>query len=136
MSVILRVQGISKTLGGRVLFKDVSFDVNDNDCIGIIGPNGCGKTTLFSILLNKMRPDDGNVWYKPNLNIQYLEQTMIKYQDFNVGNYLNLKCSDSKIESRIRETEIALSKIDPYNVEKYEEILHQLQILIFNHCLF
>jgi ATP-binding cassette subfamily F protein 3 len=129
MSVILRVQGISKTLGGRVLFKDVSFDVNDNDCIGIIGPNGCGKTTLFSILLNKMRPDDGNVWYKPNLNIQYLEQTMIKYQDFNVGNYLNLKCSDSKIESRIRETEIALSKIDPYNVEKYEEILHQLQIL-------
>ncbi|MBN2602974.1 MAG: ABC-F family ATP-binding cassette domain-containing protein [Candidatus Thermoplasmatota archaeon] len=129
MSVILRVQGISKTLGGRVLFKDVSFDVSDNDCIGIIGPNGCGKTTLFSIILNTMRPDDGNVLYKPNLNMQYLEQTMIKYQSLSVDSYLNLKCSDSNIDSKIRETELALSEVDPYNVEKYEEILHRLQKL-------
>lgn len=129
MSVILRIQGISKTLGGRVLFKDVSFDLNDNDCIGIIGPNGCGKTTLFSIILNRMRPDDGNVWYKPNLNMQYLEQTMIKYQSLSVGNYLKLKCSNSSIDSKIREAELALSNIDPYNVDKYEETLHKLQFL-------
>ena len=129
MSAILRVQGISKTLGGRVLFKDVSFDVNDKDCIGIIGPNGCGKTTLFSILLTKMRPDDGNVWYKPNLNIRYLEQTMMKHQSHTVDSYLNLKCYSSNIDSKIRETELALSKIDPYDVQKYEEILHQLQNL-------
>lgn len=49
------------TLGGRVLFEDASFGVNYGDRVALVGPNGTGKTTLFSIILKEKEPDSGLV---------------------------------------------------------------------------
>ena len=49
------------TLGGRVLFEDASFGVTYGDRVGLVGPNGTGKTTLFSIILKHKEPDSGTV---------------------------------------------------------------------------
>ena len=49
------------SLGGRVLFEDASFGVNYGDRVGLVGPNGTGKTTLFSLILKQQEPDSGTV---------------------------------------------------------------------------
>ena len=49
------------SLGGRVLFENASFEVNYGERVALVGPNGTGKTTLFSIILKQKEPDSGTV---------------------------------------------------------------------------
>ena len=49
---ILNVQQLKKEFGDDILFEDVSFSLNDNDRLALIGPNGNGKSTLIKIILN------------------------------------------------------------------------------------
>jgi branched-chain amino acid transport system ATP-binding protein len=59
--VVVRVQNITKTFGGIRAVDDVSFDIFDGEILGVIGPNGCGKTTLFNCILGQYRPDKGRI---------------------------------------------------------------------------
>lgn len=56
---MLEVTGIEKRYRGRTILKDVSFRANPGECIGIVGGNGCGKTTLLSILAGIRKPVGG-----------------------------------------------------------------------------
>ena len=58
---VVRVRNISKSFGGIKAVDDVSFEIRDGEILGVIGPNGCGKTTLFNCLLGQYRPDRGRV---------------------------------------------------------------------------
>jgi branched-chain amino acid transport system ATP-binding protein len=58
---VVRVRGIGKSFGGIRAVDDVSFDVHDGEILGVIGPNGCGKTTLFNCILGQYRPERGRV---------------------------------------------------------------------------
>lgn len=59
--VVVRVSGVSKSFGGIKAVDDVSFEVREGEILGVIGPNGCGKTTLFNCVLGQYRPDRGRV---------------------------------------------------------------------------
>jgi branched-chain amino acid transport system ATP-binding protein len=61
MSNVLEVTGITKTFGGISAVSDVSFHVEEGEILGIIGPNGCGKSTLFNCILGQLSPDSGSV---------------------------------------------------------------------------
>lgn len=61
MSAVLSIQGISKSFGGIHAVRDVSFDVQKGEILGLIGPNGSGKSTLFNCVLGQLRPDTGRV---------------------------------------------------------------------------
>ena len=54
-------RGLHKSFGGIKAVDDVSFEVRDGEILGVIGPNGCGKTTLFNCILGQYRPDRGRV---------------------------------------------------------------------------
>ena len=71
---ILQVQNISKSFGTHVLFEGVSFQMAENDRAGLIGPNGCGKTTLLSILNQEQEPDSGSVIVSRNCRSQSIAQ--------------------------------------------------------------
>ena len=58
---MLEVTGIEKRYRGRTILKNVSFRANPGACIGIVGGNGCGKTTLLSILAGIRKPDRGSI---------------------------------------------------------------------------
>ncbi len=70
----LAAQRISKYFGERALFTDLSFEIGDGDKIGLVGDNGCGKTTLLRILMGEERADDGEVVRYRDTVIGYMEQ--------------------------------------------------------------
>src|SRR5207245_7952536 len=64
---MLTITGLTKAFGGRTLFADVSLHVNRQDRIGLVGPNGVGKTTLFSLILRDGSPDAGRITLPRNV---------------------------------------------------------------------
>ncbi len=58
---VLQVRNITKSFGGIRAVDDVSFEVRRGEILGVIGPNGCGKTTLFNCILGQYRADGGSV---------------------------------------------------------------------------
>lgn len=74
MQALLELHGISKTLGGRLLFDGVDLTVADTQRIAVIGRNGAGKTTLMQVLLGKEKPDAGTVRYLDGLRLGSVEQ--------------------------------------------------------------
>ncbi len=75
--VLLTVEGIGKTYGLKRLFEDVSFGIDDRDKIGIIGANGCGKSTLMKILAGVETPDTGKVMVAREQRVVYLPQDAV-----------------------------------------------------------
>ncbi|MBY0611413.1 MAG: ABC transporter ATP-binding protein [Beijerinckiaceae bacterium] len=61
MSPVLEVEGLKKHFGGIAAVDGVSFHVNSGEILGIIGPNGCGKSTTFNCILGQLKPSAGRV---------------------------------------------------------------------------
>ena len=63
-NAIFEVQNISKSFDGRPVLKKLSLKVFPGECVGVLGPNGCGKTTLFSMCIGEQDPDSGKIILK------------------------------------------------------------------------
>ncbi len=71
---IISVSNLSKSFGNRDLFLDIGFSVDDRERVALIGPNGCGKTTILKILAGQVELDSGAVHRIQGLSIGYLAQ--------------------------------------------------------------
>ena len=99
----IELENISKSYGNRKLISDYSYIFLKNDRIGIIGPNGCGKTTLLKIINGIVRPDSGTIEIGQTIRIGYFSQeneymdASMKVIDYvkEVGEYVTT--SDGKI---------------------------------------
>lgn len=61
---MITVENLSKTIKGKTILKDISFEVANGDCLALIGPNGAGKTTLMSCLLGDLKASKGSILLK------------------------------------------------------------------------
>ena len=75
---LLSVSNLRKDFSERTLFRDVSFEVGERDKIGLVGDNGCGKTTLFRLLTGEYTPDAGGVVRAKDARIGYMEQRVCR----------------------------------------------------------
>ncbi|HWL93616.1 MAG TPA: ABC-F family ATP-binding cassette domain-containing protein [Phycisphaerae bacterium] len=73
-NMVVRVENASKGFGDIQLIRDLDFEMTVGEKVGIIGPNGVGKTTLLRMLLGKLEPDAGRVRLFQNLSVGYYDQ--------------------------------------------------------------
>ena len=78
---VIDIEGISKSYGDRVLFENLNFSIPKNAIVGIIGPNGVGKSTLFRILMGKETPDTGTLSIGDTVQVAYVDQSHEQLQD-------------------------------------------------------
>jgi ATP-binding cassette ChvD family protein len=72
--VVVQTQGLAKGFGDRMLFEDLSFSLPQGGIVGIIGPNGVGKTTLMKMIIGDEKPDAGTITVGDTVQISYVDQ--------------------------------------------------------------
>lgn len=72
--IIFELEDVSYSVDGKTLVKDFSVQVQRGDKIALIGPNGCGKTTLLKLMLQQLQPDSGKVRGGTKLEVAYFDQ--------------------------------------------------------------
>jgi ATP-binding cassette ChvD family protein len=73
-NVVVEVEHLDKGYDGRALIKDLSFTLPRNGIVGVIGPNGVGKTTLFKTIVGLEQPDSGSVKVGETVKLSYVDQ--------------------------------------------------------------
>ena len=73
-NLVIETEQLNYSLNGRPLLRDFSFLLTRGDKVGIVGPNGCGKTTLVRLLLGELTPDSGEVRQGTSLSVAYFDQ--------------------------------------------------------------
>ena len=72
---MIKVENISKSIGSKLLFKNISFDLPNNKIIGLLGANGAGKTSVFKAISGLSKIDSGKIkFYDENLHLMTLEE--------------------------------------------------------------
>ncbi|WP_018949984.1 energy-dependent translational throttle protein EttA [Thioalkalivibrio sp. ALMg11] len=78
---VLEVENLSKHFGDRVLYQGLSLSVPRGALIGVIGPNGVGKTTLFRMIAGQEQPDEGTIELGETVQLAYVDQSRDALQD-------------------------------------------------------
>ena len=73
----MKIENLCMSFGTQTIFDNISFQINNNDKVGIIGVNGAGKSTLFNILLGNITPDAGNITLNSKIKLGYLPQVIM-----------------------------------------------------------
>ncbi len=151
---ILSLENISKKYGEKVLFKDATFGISENEKIGLLGINGTGKTSLLKIICGLEDADSGNVYSGKNVKIGYMPQNPVFDSNATVlqqiyrGNayILNLlkeysllmnsianNPTDKKLQNRLIELNKKMDSADAWKIEnEAKTILTKLGIRDFN----
>ena len=133
---MLAVSNLSKSYGIKPVLSNVSFSIKSRERIGLVGPNGCGKTTLLRILCGEEKADQGSVRLTPSdLRIGYLPQGLTFDADETISGYLNRFRGDiDDLYQQIEDisAQLALTPEDINLQEIYAAVLEEMGILSAN----
>ncbi len=116
--MLVRIEDVGRSFGGRSLFADVGLTIHRNDRIGLVGPNGSGKTTLLNIVGGAELPDSGRVTMPKGVNVGLLRQEI----DPNRGNSVSQEVLSvfeelDTIERELRELERRMEDLAEHHSE-------------------
>ena len=139
---MISVNNIGVEFGVKPLFSNVSFVVNDNDRIALVGKNGAGKSTLLKILYRLQSPTSGNVSVSSDTTIGYLPQVMNLKDDTTVreeaskafAGISSLKAELDRLNAELAQREDYESESYLDLVERFTATLDKLQILGADNC--
>src|SRR5262245_22976215 len=109
MTVLLSVQGLSKSFGPRPLFTDLSLDLRAGERVGLIGPNGSGKSVLLRLLADREDSDAGTRSLRRSARLGYLAQDDAFAPGLTARDVLLGALADEAIEEHERETRAAIT---------------------------
>ncbi|MBR0081638.1 MAG: ABC-F family ATP-binding cassette domain-containing protein [Clostridia bacterium] len=127
---ILRVEHLKKSFGARTLFSDVTFELQPNEHVGLIGVNGSGKTTLFRMILGKEAPDEGMIGFAASARITEVEQRPDTSQGVDLYNF-TLEAFSALLETEARLSSL-VKRIESEHDPKERERLIALQDTLLN----
>ncbi|MGX7198698.1 ABC-F family ATP-binding cassette domain-containing protein [Enterococcus nangangensis] len=85
---LLQVKEITQQFGDKILYEELSLQLNAGEHVGITGQNGVGKSTLIKILTGEILPDEGSVTWQKNIQVGYLDQYVKVKEDLTIYQFL------------------------------------------------
>lgn len=128
------VNNITKYFGADLIFENISFDIKTNDRIGLIGPNGSGKTTIMKILIGDEHVQLGNVSFRKGSKLGYLDQIPLFDDSVTVFDIMHSAFIDVyELKSKIDELMLQLNGLKGLKLEKaldkYSDLIHEYEQL-------
>ncbi|TRZ96250.1 ABC transporter ATP-binding protein [bacterium] len=123
---MISLNNLSKNYGSKALFTDISLNINRQEKIGLIGPNGTGKSTLFFLILGETEPSAGTLQLNKNIRIGYLPQEARFKSNRTV---LSELIEGDDTISLLKKEKEDLESRNEADSERYGEILHTLETL-------
>ena len=128
--MIVQLNGVSKWFGSQNVLRDVTFQINPTEKLGLIGANGAGKTTLLKIVSGLYAPDTGSVTRKSGLQIgtldqipEFHERTSVLEEGLRSSDYLR------QLEAEMRDLEHAISTEPRADIlDRYSHIQHEFEL--------
>ena len=130
--MILSCANISKSFGTDTILTNVSFHINEQEKVAIVGANGAGKSTLFKIIMNELTPDEGNVVFAKGASVGYLAQ----HQSLSSNNtiydeLLSIKQDIIDLDHKIRQMEQDMTLVSGSKLaallESYSHLTHEFE---------
>ena len=124
--MLINATDVGKSFGAETVLQNVSFTISPGEKIGLVGPNGGGKTTLLRIILREIEPDQGDISIAGEPEIGYVRQDVLDDENLTLGRALFGAMEE--LEARLAQLrkEIAVSPDDEGELAKYEVIEEEL----------
>ena len=130
----MKIANLCMSFGTQTIFDNISFQINNNDKVGIIGVNGAGKSTLFNILLGNITPDAGNITLNTKINLGYLPQVIMddaSNEEETVFEYLLEGRPIKKLKEELNSLYEAIANLDnEYELKKYYKKINRVSELL------
>jgi macrolide transport system ATP-binding/permease protein len=129
---LLTARNLSKAFGAIQVLHDVSFIIHARDRVGIIGPNGIGKSTLLKILVGQEELESGSFAFKPSIEVGYLPQTTPAFYGRSIRDLIEAALGNLRqLEERMRQLEAGMARADgdllPGLLEEYGQVSTRFQ---------
>ncbi len=114
---------------GENLLQDLSFEIQEGECVAILGRNGCGKTTLFNILTGQMDFDEGEVYVNPNKKLGLISQIPRFPLGFTVEDVLRSAYADlMRIRQKMELLECEMAQgVTDAQLKEYDTLTNRFQ---------
>ena len=130
----MKIENLCMSFGTQTIFDNISFQINNNDKVGIIGVNGAGKSTLFNILLGNLTPDSGIITLNTKINLGYLPQVIMddaSNKEETVFEYLLEGRPIKELKEELNSLyEIIARTQDEYELKKYYKKINYVSELL------
>lgn len=130
----MKIENLYMSFGTQEIFNNISFQINSNDKVGIVGVNGAGKSTLLNIILGNIKPDSGTIKLNTSIKVGYLPQVIMEEtesKDQTVFEYLLEGRPIKKLKKELDKLYEAISNIQNDNeLKKYYKKINRINELL------
>ena len=124
---MLNLTNISVSFGGRDLYKNISFQINNKDKIGIVGKNGAGKSTLLKLITGDQQPTSGSIQKQNMLTVGYLPQELkVNSSNSILGEVLTANHEVFDLNNRLDQINSELTIRTDYESDSYMKLIDEL----------
>jgi len=127
---MLNLTNITVSFGGRDLYKNISFQINPKDKIGVVGKNGAGKSTMLKLIIGEQKPTLGSINRTNSLTVGYLPQELnVSSNEIILNEVLKANKKLLQINFRLDEINKEITTRTDYESDSYMKLLTELSEL-------